>query len=258
MILKFRNKEIFYQVSGSGKAVVMLHGFLESSEIWDEFLPEFSRFGQIITIDLPGHGRSKCIQDIHSMELMAEAVHAVLTAIGVKKADFIGHSMGGYVSLAFLDQFPKMVDSLMLLNSTTAADSHEKKENRERSIEVVEKNKKAYVSMAISNLLTPEHNELYSKEVDHLKKIAYNFPTEGITAALQGMKIRTNKTSVLKSFSGGKIIVAGKEDPIMDIQEIKQLAIETDSFFVSLPGGHLSYLESKEEFRKLCISSKKT
>lgn len=235
----------------------MLHGFLESAKIWEEFLPEFSKYSQVITLDLPGHGQSECIQEVHDMELMAEAVHAVLKATGVKKADFIGHSMGGYVALAFLELFPEMVDSIMLLNSTPAEDSEEKKEIRERSIEVVRNNKKAYISMAISNLLTPEHNELFLKEVEQLKETAYNFPAEGIIAALRGMKIRTNRTAVLAAFSGGKIIVAGKEDPIMDVQEIKKLAIETNAFFVSLPGGHLSYLESREAFVKLCISSKK-
>ena len=257
MILKFKNKEIFYQVTGAGEAVVMLHGFLESSQIWDEFIPEFSKYSQIITIDLPGHGRSQCIQEVHHMELMAEAVHAVLVSIGVKKAEFVGHSMGGYVALAFLERYPEMVGSIMLLNSTPAEDSEEKKEIRERSIEVVEKNKKAYISMAISNLLTPEHNKLFYREVEQLKQRAYNFPAEGITAALKGMKFRTDKTSVLEGFPGTKIIVSGKEDPIMDIQEIKKLAIGTDAFFVGLRGGHLSYLESKEDFQKLCISSKK-
>lgn len=257
MILKFKNKNIFYQISGSGKPVVMLHGFLESAKIWEEFLPEFSKYSQVITLDLPGHGQSECIQEVHDMELMAEAVHAVLKATGVKKADFIGHSMGGYVALAFLELFPEMVDSIMLLNSTPAEDSEEKKEIRERSIEVVRNNKKAYISMAISNLLTPEHNELFLKEVEQLKETAYNFPAEGIIAALRGMKIRTNRTAVLAAFSGGKIIVAGTEDPIMDVQEIKKLAIETNAFFVGLPGGHLSYLESREAFTKLCISSKK-
>lgn len=257
MILKFKNKAIFYQVSGAGKPVVMLHGFLESSRIWDDFLPEFSKYGQVLTLDLPGHGQSECIQEVHSMELMAETVHGVLKAIGVKKADFVGHSMGGYVALAFLELYPDMVNSIMLLNSTPTEDSEEKKEIRERSIEVVKKNKQAYISMAISNLLTPKHNELFSKEVEQLKETAYDLPAEGIIAALKGMKIRTNKTAVLAAFTGGKIIVAGKEDPIMDIQDIKKLAIETGAFFVSLPGGHLSYMESREAFANLCISSKK-
>lgn len=256
MVLKFRNSSIYYEVHGSGDPVVLLHGFLESSAIWDNFLPEFSKHGQVITVDLPGHGKSDCIEEVHTMELMADVVHAVLVETGIKKADFIGHSMGGYISLAFLEVRPEMVSSLMLLNSTPVADSDEKKEIRDRSSELVKKNKKAYISMAVSNLLTPESNELYKKEVEAIKETAYKFPVEGIIAALQGMKIRTDRSAVLKIFSGAKYIVAGKEDPLVNTQEIRKIAIETDCFFISLPGGHLSYLENNREFRKLCISSK--
>ncbi|HER41273.1 MAG TPA: alpha/beta fold hydrolase, partial [Salinimicrobium catena] len=157
--LNFKKKKIYYTDDGTGETLVLLHGFLESQEIWTEFIPEFSEYGRIITIDLPGHGRSECLAEVHSMELMAETVHAVLQKLQVKKANFIGHSMGGYVTLSFLEQYPKMVGELMLLNSTPEEDSEEKKQNRDRAIEVVQKNKKAFISMAISNLLPPENEQ---------------------------------------------------------------------------------------------------
>ncbi|MHA6279190.1 alpha/beta fold hydrolase [Salinimicrobium sp. CAU 1759] len=257
MEIHFRGAEIHYSVVGEGEATVLLHGFLESSEIWEEFLPEFSRYGKIITIDLPGHGRSGCIDEIHSMELMAEAVFDVLKTTGVKKVNFIGHSMGGYVGLAFLEKHPEMVKDFMLLNSTPQADSEEKKEIRDRSIELVTRNKRAYVTMAINNLLSPKNAEKFSEEIEVLKKRALQFPTEGITAALEGMKIRTSKTEVLKRFFGKKLLVAGKEDPLVNIQELKQLAEELECGFISFSGGHLSYIENKKQFLKLCISSKK-
>lgn len=257
MKVHFRGAEIHYSVVGEGEATVLLHGFLESSEIWEEFLPEFSRYGKIITIDLPGHGRSGCIDEIHSMELMAEAVFEILKTTGVKKVNFIGHSMGGYVGLAFLEKHPEMVKDFMLLNSTPQADSEEKKEIRDRSIELVKRNKRAYVTMAINNLLSPKNAEKFSEEIEVLKKRALQFPTEGITAALEGMKIRTSKAEVLKRFSGKKLLVAGKEDPLVNIQELKQLAEELECGFISFSGGHLSYIENKKQFLKLCISSKK-
>ena len=257
MKVNFRGAEIHYSIVGEGEATVLLHGFLESSEIWEEFLPEFSRYGKIITIDLPGHGRSGCIDEIHSMELMAEAVFEVLKTTGVKKANFIGHSMGGYVGLAFLEKHPEMVQDFMLLNSTPQSDSEEKKEIRDRSVELVKRNKRAYVTMAINNLLSPNNTGKFSEEIDVLKERALQFPTEGITAALKGMKIRTNRNEVLKSYSGNKILVAGKEDPLVNIQELKQLAEEAECGFISFSGGHLSYIENKNQFIKLCISSKK-
>ena len=235
----------------------MLHGFLESSTIWDEFVPEFSQYRKIITIDFPGHGKSGCVNEIHSMELMAEAVHSVLTELDVKKANFIGHSMGGYVALAFVEMFPQMVHDLMLLNSTPQADSEEKKAVREHSVEVVQKNKKAFISMAISNLLSAKNTTKFAREVENLKEEAYGFPTEGITAALEGMKIRTNRTEVLRNFNGNKIIVIGKEDSLIDPEELKELSIHCGCRFFAFSGGHLGYLENKEDFRKLCISSNK-
>ena len=256
MTINFGGAEIYYSVVGEGEATVLLHGFLESSKIWEEFLPEFSHYGNIITVDLPGHGRSGCINEVHSMELMAEAVLEVLKNTGVKKANFIGHSMGGYVSLAFLEKHPGMVNDLMLLNSTPQADTEEKREIRDRSVELVQRNKRAYISMAINNLLSPNHTTELSDEIEELKENAIGFPTAGITAALKGMKIRTNRIEVLKSHVGNKIIVSGKEDLLINNQELKQLANSCGCRFISFRGGHLSYIESKKQFRQLCISSK--
>ncbi len=257
MNFKHRNKEIHFTTNGTGEALVLLHGFLESKEIWTEFIPIFSQYGQIITIDLPGHGSSEVVDEIHTMELMAERVKAVMDYLDVEKANFVGHSMGGYVVLAFLEQYPEKVGELMLLNSTPEEDSEEKKKNRDRAIEVIQKNKKAYISMAISNLLPPGDEVKHVKEVNTLKEKAFNFSTQGITAALRGMKIRTNKTPILSNFKGTKVIVAGKKDPLLELNSLKIIAKKSKCRFYALPGGHLSYIESKDEFIKLCISSKK-
>lgn len=257
MTIEFQNKKIHYTDTGKGETLVLLHGFLESKEIWTNFIPEFSKYGRIITIDLPGHGKSECIEEVHTMELMAQVAKAVLVKLGVKKANFIGHSMGGYVTLAFLEANPEMVNELMLLNSTPEEDSEEKRTNRDRAVEVVQRNKKAFVSMAISNLLTPENEKLYSEEVEELKKRAIKFPTHGITAALKGMKIRTNRIETLKKHSGPKIIVSGAEDSLIDLMTIRSLAKKCETSHIVLPGGHLSYLECRNEFLNLCISSKK-
>ncbi len=257
MKIKSQNKEIHFTTKGTGESLILLHGFLESKEIWTEFIPEFSRYGQIITIDLPGHGSSEVIDEVHTMELMAESVKAVMEHLEIRRANFIGHSMGGYVALAFLEQYPGRVGELMLLNSTPEEDSEEKRKNRERAIEVIKKNKRAYTSMAISNLLTPENEKKHVKEVNILKERAYKFSADGIISALNGMKIRTNKMEVLKEFAGTKIIVTGKKDPLIELNSIKSTAKQCKCRFYALPGGHLSYLESKEAFLKLCISSKK-
>jgi len=157
MMLKYKNTPLFFSAKGIGNPLVLLHGFLESSNIWKPFVEELSKNRQVIAIDLPGHGLSGNIDDIHTMELMADAVQHILLHLSVDKASFLGHSMGGYVSLAFYEKFPTMTKGLVLLNSTPEADSDEKKKNRERSISLLKRNKKAFVSMAISNLLSEKN-----------------------------------------------------------------------------------------------------
>ena len=249
--MRYKNTNIFYTSRGTGNPLVLLHGFLESGNIWKDFLKDYSGNRQMITIDLPGHGKSGVIGNTHTMEEMAEAVHHVLQELNLEKADFIGHSMGGYVSLAFLEKYPDIVRKIVLLNSTPAADSQERKENRERAINLVQRNKEGFVNMAISNLLSPESHQKLQPELDVIKAEALEFPTEGITAAMEGMKIRKDRTSVLSRFKGEKFILAGEQDPILNHKDIKTLAKKTDSKFYSFPGGHLTHLESKKEFLRL-------
>lgn len=249
------NTELHYEDSGKGEAFVLLHGFLESLDIWEPFVPDFSQGQRLIRIDLPGHGGSGCIAEVHSMELMAHAVYAVLSELDVKQAHLLGHSMGGYVALAFLELYPGMVREITLVNSTPEADSQKKKEIRTRSAEMVKRNKNAYISMAISNLVAREGSRAQDFSILTLKKKAYRMTEQGVISALLGMKIRKDRKEVFKGFTGTKKIISGEKDPLLNIHRLESVAKETAALFFILPGGHLSYLEKEEEFRNLCISS---
>lgn len=255
--IEFRNTKIHFEAKGTGEPVVLLHGFLASKEIWQETATRFSTDAYCIAIDLPGHGNSGNFSEIHSMEDMAEAVFRVLQELSVSEANFIGHSMGGYVALSILEKHPHMVKQLMLLNSTPEGDSVERKYQRDRAITLVQKSKKKYISMAISNLTTPEVDPSLLYEIDYMKENAYKMTNQGIIAALRGMKTRQDRTLTFQAFQGNKIIIAGKEDPLMDKDHLAKVAEKCRSQYYLLPGGHLSYLESKMQFWKLCISSKK-
>lgn len=251
MTLTYKNTDIFFTAKGTGNPIVFLHGFLESSKIWKPFVEELSEKRQVILIDLPGHGRSGIIDETHSMELMADAVHAVLEHLEVKQVTIVGHSMGGYVSLAFCEKFLTMTRCLVLMNSTPTADSEERKIHRQRAIAVVRKNKRAFVSMAISNLLTPENNQKYNAEISALKVEAAKFPTTGITAALKGMKIRTDRSKVLQQFNGPKYLILGKNDPILNYESATKAGEATNCKIISNEDGHLSYIENFEQIKEI-------
>lgn len=251
MYLSFGEAKIFYTSKGSEKPLVLLHGFLESSKIWNRLIAETKLQRQIICIDLPGHGRSGCINEVHSMDLMAEVVFAVLKEMRIEKADFMGHSMGGYVCMALLEHHPEIFRKIILLNSTPAADSEEKKQIRNRSEALVQQNKSAFIRMAISNLLAPQNKDRFQKEMNSLKNEALQFPAEGIIAALKGMKDRPDRKNILKSFSYNKYIITGKTDPLLDFKEIKNISSYCGTQLFSFPSGHLSYIESFDEFLKV-------
>lgn len=251
MTLEYRNTQIYFTAKGTGNPIVFLHGFLESSKIWEPFIPELSEKRQVICIDLPGHGRSGVIEDTHSMELMAEAVYKVLQHLEIESPTIVGHSMGGYVALAFCERFLNFARCLILLNSTPAEDSEERKNHRERAILVVRKNKRAFVSMAISNLLSPENSEKFNKEITQLKSEAQKFPTKGILAAIKGMKIRTNRTEVLKNFPGRKFMVLGKNDPVLNYESAKNIGYDCNCEILENENGHLSYIENFPQIKKL-------
>ncbi|GAA4109153.1 alpha/beta hydrolase [Aquimarina addita] len=248
MTLGYKGIKINYDTEGNGTPLVFLHGFLENSTMWDMITPHFLPTYQCITIDLLGHGKTDCKGYIHNMEDMANAVKAVLDILTDQKITIIGHSMGGYVGLAYLDLFPEMVSGLLLLNSTSLPDSDERKKNRDRAIQIVKKNPDAYTSMAIANLFAAKNRAAFSKEIDAIKIRASKTTLQGIIAALEGMKIRKDRSEVFKNFNGSKAIFAGKEDPVLLYQQRILEAKKYNINLVSFGGGHMTYLENKDQF----------
>ena len=249
--ISYKNIQIAFTVEGKGKTIVLLHGFLESSTIWKNVVSAFKETHQIIAIDLLGHGKTEKLGYIHSMETMAETVHAVLSELKVEKASIIGHSMGGYVALAFAEKFPQQLEKLILLNSSTVADSEERKENRDRAKRLVKQNKQAFISMAIKNLFTDENRNALRTEINALVEEAVQLPEEYIIASVEGLKNRKDRTEVLQQYLGEKIIIAGKNDPVVPFKEIEAIAEKTNSTFISFEDGHMSYLENEEELLKV-------
>ncbi|TBN03296.1 alpha/beta hydrolase [Hyunsoonleella flava] len=247
MILEHKGITIFYTDKGCGDAIVLLHGFLENSTIWKPFVPALSQNNRVICIDLLGHGKTGCLGYIHSMELMAEAVEAVLKYLDVSRYSIFGHSMGGYVALALTEKHPERIVALALINSTAQCDSTEKKQNRDRAILTVKENYKTFIQIAIPNLFTAKNRLIFLDEIKQLKEEALKTPLQGIVAALEGMKIRKDRTALLKLDAYKKLMIISKQDPVLDYKGIINLTKNTNIDVVEFPDGHMSFIENKEE-----------
>ncbi|WP_310991494.1 alpha/beta fold hydrolase [Aequorivita marina] len=244
MTLSYKNNDVYYETFGKGPALVLLHGFLESSVMWKKLIPALSQNNLVITLDFPGHGKSDVIAEIHSMELMAEVVNELLEHLQIPSATLIGHSMGGYITMAFAELFPEKIERLILLNSTPAADSEERKENRNRALKVIESNKNAFISMAITNLFAEASHQKFAAEIAALKKEAYCFPLAGVKAAVKGMRDRKDRTEVLKNFEKAKYSVLSEKDPLLEIEGTKNRAEACNANVITIDGGHHSTYEN--------------
>ena len=247
----YKNTKISYTDSGEGNAIVLLHGFLENKKMWKDYVSFFSNQYRIITIDLLGHGESDCFGYVHSMEDNARAVHEVLEYLQIKKTTILGHSMGGYVGLAFAELYPESIQKLILLNSTSKEDSSEKKLNRTRAIKAVKQNYVNFVSLAIANLFSENNRTRLADEIEKVKIQALKTPLQGIVASLEGMKIRKDRETLLRENLFPVLLILGKKDPVLNYEESIAQIENTTVELISFDDGHMSHIENKEELKKV-------
>jgi pimeloyl-ACP methyl ester carboxylesterase len=244
--IDFRGKKIHYQVSGKGPAIVLLHGFLESAGVWKNFVRRLKDNFLVITLDFPGHGKSEPAMPDCPVDLMAEAVHEVLKSTAIRHCVMVGHSMGGYVALAFADKYPRMVKGLVLFHSQAGADSPEARANRERTIALVQKDHHGFIKNFIPDLFDPDNVEKFAKEIGMLKDLADETPKEGIIATLEGMKNRPDRQHVLMNAKFPILFIIGKNDKRIPLNVIipQTLLPEHSEILLLDHVGHMGFIEA--------------
>jgi 2-succinyl-6-hydroxy-2,4-cyclohexadiene-1-carboxylate synthase len=237
-----------YEVKGSGNPIVLLHGYLENLKMWKDLAKELSRDYQVILLDLPGHGESPVFEEVHAMELMAEKVKETLDYLEIANALFVGHSMGGYVTLALADLFPELVNSFVLQNSTSFPDSEEKKAQRLKAVETAQKNLDTLIKMSIPTLFAEGNLNELKAEIEFTKELARETPLDGVVAALKGMRLRPDRGNVLENFQGEIGILVGNFDKAVNPEElVKSLPQRENIRVLKLNTGHMAHLEAPRE-----------
>ncbi len=247
MTLNYKGTSVYYSDEGKGTTIVLLHGFLENSTMWNAIKPELLKRNRVVCIDLLGHGETECFGYVHTMDLMAEVVSEVLQHLKIRRSIFVGHSMGGYVALAFAEQFPDNVKGLCLLNSTSRADSPERIQLRNRAVEAVKTNYSNLVRMSISNLFRPKNRTLFQDEIKAVKKEALKTSLQGYIAAQEGMKIRFDREALLHFSPYPKLMIIGIKDPVLNYEAMLDQVNGTEVHKIELPDGHMSHIENQQE-----------
>ena len=230
---------------GQGPIIVLLHGFMEDSSIWNSLLLELPQDYHWVAIDLPGHGESTSDMERYTMEYLAKRVQAVLNHLNCEVYQCIGHSMGGYVGLALAKKDKSKCKGLVLLNSTFEADDPQRKKDRVRSAELTLKNPKSYVQMAMTNLFHAQSREMVKDDMKKLIHKAQQMNPKSIAAAHLGMKDRVDELATFLQVEHNLAII-GKEDSVLDAEDLTSKC-ELHSIPVRmLEGGHMSWLENPD------------
>jgi pimeloyl-ACP methyl ester carboxylesterase len=238
-----------YDTKKGEKNLVLLHGYLETSEVWADFTKLLKPHFRVIVIDLPGNGLSGTNKDENSMEFMADVVAEVLNHSKIDKATVVGHSMGGYVALAFAEKYGEMTEKLCLFHSTPNPDTEEKKQNRDREIAIIEENRLSLIlNTNIVNMFADENLKKMEKSIMMISENAIISEPEGIIACLRGMKSRKDMNTFLSGFDKPLLLIFGKKDKYIS-ENIAVGLIEKfpDAEILMLENsGHAGFLEEPE------------
>jgi pimeloyl-ACP methyl ester carboxylesterase len=247
--IHYNDGKIYYSDIGEGEIIVLLHGYFETSDIWSGFAKKLSSAFRVISVDLPGHGLSKVYSDCHTMEFMAGAVKCLLDNLHIKKIFLTGHSMGGYVTLAFADLFPGMLKGYCLFHSHPFEDSRETLEKREKEIKVVRSGKKYLLyPQSISMMYSSENTGRFREALQRSKDIASTIRDEGIIAVLNGLMARPSRLSVLEEGKVPCLWILGKMDNYIPCNEMqKRVKLPANAKVVILENsGHMGFVEEEE------------
>lgn len=234
-----------FERKGDGKeTLVLLHGFMENLSIWSDLEPHLSENFSLVKIDLPGHGRSEIIAEVQTMELMAEEVKKVLDVQNLNKVHLLGHSMGGYVSLAFAEKYPDSLKSLTLFFSTYFPDDAEKKEQRIKSYRIIKDAFAHYARAGIPNLFNPNERDILEGKIETALEVALSTDNLGALASVKGMVERTDRKHILENLDAKILVLAGKHDNAVKTEVmIKNLPDRTNIKSYILDCGHNGHWE---------------
>ena len=269
----YNNKKIFYRIIGKGKPVIFIHGFGEDGNIWNSQAPSNSSQGggptitqpslfenslliskfRFIIPDLPGSGKSEMIDDM-SIEGMAEVIKTIIDTEcsqvpprgGFRGACLIGHSMGGYIALAFAKKYPDKLNALGLFHSTAYGDSMEKKSNRQKGIEFIRRHGAfEFLKTTIPNLFSQRSKDEMPQRIGEFIARQDNFSAEALVSYYEAMMQRPDRTDILQKATVPVLFIMGEYDYAIPLEEsLKQCHLPEKSYiYILRKSGHMGMLE---------------
>jgi 2-succinyl-6-hydroxy-2,4-cyclohexadiene-1-carboxylate synthase len=247
--------DLHYKFTNNNQPVVLLiHGFLGSMEQWNYIEHDLLTTHSLLKIDLPGHGMTLEFKENYTLEKLSLMIDQILIFEQIEKVHVVGHSMGGYLGCAFAKARPEKTRSLTLINSIASNDTAQRKQIRDRSIQLIEKHQAAYVSMAIANLFTVDERKLYGTRISLMKQQADQISIRSIIQALKCMRDRSDYLPLLKKVDLPITYLYGQQDKIVPMELVEKERVYLRANARIIKNGHMSLLINPLDILKnLCF-----
>jgi pimeloyl-ACP methyl ester carboxylesterase len=246
------SSRLFYRKMGTGPAVVLLHGFPESSSLWRNIWDELESHFTLVIPDMPGSGKSPLDKET-SMDDFATCVYDILVHENIQKAVFAGHSMGGYIALAFAKRYPEKVAGLSLIHSSPLADDEEKKQTRRKAIELIQKGgKSAFITQMIPNLFATSYKQAHPVVIKEQTEQALLMSEDSLINFYKAMIGREDTSGMLDTAAFPLQWILGNDDNVIPYKKILSQCYRSDVNFVTFYDdcGHMSMIEQPEALVK--------
>jgi len=249
--VEVNNIQIAFDETGSGSALILLHGFPFNRTLWREQVFALSPTHRVITPDLRGFGESDVAESPATMADMAQDVVALMDSLGIERATIGGLSMGGYVVLAFYKLFPERVSALILSDTRPQADSEEAKVTRAKQAkDALAEGMAGIANSMLPKLFTPASVATKPHDVQRVREMMMTTKPAGAAAALMGMAVREDHTETLAQINVPTLILVGREDPITPLSDSEnmQKAIAGSQLVIIDNASHVSNIEQADQF----------
>jgi len=254
----FNTTKVYYRIKGKGEPLVLLHGFGEDSSVWDSITEQLSANYLLIIPDIPGSGKSELLRgDDISISGYADCIKAILDNEAVSKCTLIGHSMGGYIALAFAEKYEQMLNGFGLFHSSAYADDEEKKASRRKAIEFIKANGGyAFLKTSLPGLFSDKYKAEYPEVVEDFVERSKSFTDEALIQYYNAMINRPDRTEVLKTFPRPVLFIIGEKDVAIPFAaSMKQCHLPIISDVNIFPEvGHMGMIEEPEKCIQYILS----
>ena len=248
MNIKVNQADVAYRQEGNGDPVLLIHGFCGSSGYWNNIIDKLAQTYRVIALDLPGHGDSAMQENITEIDQYATFIKDFIDVLNIDKVTMFGHSLGGYITLAFAEKYSSRLKGFSLIHSTGYPDSKEAKKGRDASANKINtEGMEAFIDGLVPKLFSSKHLESHLKEITEVKKIGYTTSSGGAKNALIAMKNRKDRLEVIESTNLPVLLIAGEEDQLIPSEKVFTANGKHITQILIHDAGHMSMYEAPKE-----------